>query len=433
MAAALIPAETTSPGGENSGQWPLFRDVRSTRRPEFRTIPSSHLDGAGRLLRSSPGKALLDVVVSRLQPADGVNPKTRRNSFLLVLLSLLASTAWAKPLPSFDLWDVSWQATHILVVTEGERIDGNVEVLASWKGDLPEGTVLRIPYLAVYKDPSRRVTAPWWWERTEGPDQPPSSSVTGSRMVLFLRETKADGAERSRWMGASSTSGMNVSVVWIEKDESYAFIQQINPGDSLLTALKMSEDELKDHVAEILETRDEFERSLRLGPEKRAQALGQLVHSEIFPARVTAFEELEHCGEAALPVLRELLRDESLPSHAEIVQIMARVGGDRVGPELTALVASELEHWRQVAPALQPGWWNALSSEPEQTSALRERYTILLEALRGLKEIRYRGAESIVTELRDFWLSLPQLEDPSGLDQMSRECDALLDAGPQLQ
>ena len=44
-----------------------------------------------------------------------------------------------------------------------------------------------------------------------------------------------------------------------------------------------------------------------------------------------------------------------------------------------------------------------------------------------MKEIRYHDAESIVAELRDFWRSLPQLED-SGLDQMSKECDSLLDA-----
>jgi len=247
-------------------------------------------------------------------------------------------------------------------------------------------------------------------------------------MVLFLREKEAGAAGGSQWMGASSYGGMEVSVVWVENDETYAFIQQINPGDSLLTPLRKSEDELEEQVAQILKIRDDFDRALRLDSEDRAQALGQLVHSEVLPARVAAFEELERCGEAALPVLRELLRDESLPRHAEVVRIMARVGGDRVGPELTALVVNELEHWRQVAPSLQPDWWNDLSARPEQTSALRERYMVLLEALRGLKEIRYRGAEGVATELRDFWRSLPQLEDPRGLDQMSKECDSLLEA-----
>ena len=387
---------------------------------------------SGGFLRSSPGEKPWRLVVSRLHPAVGVNRKARRNSLLLVLLSLLAPAARAGIRPSFNLEDVSWQATHILVVTEGERIDGNVEVLESWKGGLTQGTVLRIPPLASYKDPSRRVVAPWWWERIESQDQP-SLSVTGTRMVLFLREKEAGAAGRNRWMGASSYGGMQVSVVWVEEDETYAFIQQVNPGDSLLTPLNKSEGELEEQVAQILKIRDDFDRALLLDSEDRAEALGQLVRSEVFPARVAAFEELERCGEAALPVLRELLRDESLPSHTEVVRIMARVGGDRVGPELAALVESELQHWRQVAPALRPGWWNDISSKPEQTSALRERYSVLLEALRGLKEIRYRGAEGVATELRDFWRSLPQLEDPSGLDQMSKECDSLLEAGPQLQ
>ena len=32
----------------------------------------------------------------------------------------------------------------------------------------------------------------------------------------------------------------------------------------------------------------------------------------------------------------------------------------------------------------------------------------------------------LMAELRDFWLSLPQLNDPSGLNQMAKECDHLV-------
>ena len=49
---------------------------------------------------------------------------------------VLATTASAEIQPSFSLDGCSWLATHVVVVTEGDRIDGKVTVLESWKGNL---------------------------------------------------------------------------------------------------------------------------------------------------------------------------------------------------------------------------------------------------------------------------------------------------------
>jgi hypothetical protein len=57
---------------------------------------------------------------------------------------------------------------------------------------------------------------------------------------------------------------------------------------------------------------------------------------------------------------------------------------------------------------------------------LRDRYGLVLWALRGLAEVRCAESKKVVTEFRDFWRSLPQLEDKSGLNEMSQECDRVL-------
>jgi len=54
------------------------------------------------------------------------------------------------------------------------------------------------------------------------------------------------------------------------------------------------------------------------------------------------------------------------------------------------------------------------------------KYDETIELVRALDHERYRPATLTAAELRDFWLSLPQLNDPSGLNQMAKECDHLV-------
>jgi hypothetical protein len=78
---------------------------------------------------------------------------------------------------------------------------------------------------------------------------------------------------------------------------------------------------------------------------------------------------------------------------------------------------------------LKEGWWNDMRNT--NTEYLRSRYGKLLFALVTLQEQKYAGCRTVVTQFRDFWRSLPQLEDRSGLNQMSQQCDQILKALPQ--
>jgi hypothetical protein len=359
-----------------------------------------------------------------------------KNLIIVSLIAVLLFTIHAEAgiRPSFVLDYCTWHATHIVIATEGDEIDGKLTVLESWKGDLQPGEVVSIPELAIFKPQSSREV-----KRGIFGSEKPKKYVTGSRMILFLRkldrpvETLNEPVDKShgsdRWEPASR-QGMNVSVLWIEGGQSFAFIQVMNPGDSILTYYDDSEREIIDQAFEVLHLQERVNSSVAIQDEsKRAEALAQFALSESYYARDVAFAELQKCRKAALPVLRKMLGDQTiLKRHSEVIKTLSAAGGDEVAAELTTIVREELGFWQETGPRLRDGWWNNMN-EPE-TEVLRNRYSKVLEALYSLRKLKPVGCKEVVTEFRDFWRSLPQLEDKSGLTQMSEACDKILQELP---
>src|SRR5262249_38525749 len=100
-----------------------------------------------------------------------------------------------------------------------------------------------------------------------------------------------------------------------------------------------------------------------------------------------------------------------------------QAGGDGLKEELSSRLKAELAFWKIKGPSLTRGWWNE-DARPE--APLRQRYMATLELLRGLKASRPISALNPAIQLRDFWRSLPQLNDPSGINQMADECEELV-------
>ena len=342
-------------------------------------------------------------------------------SVITLLLLAAAPAARAGIRPSFSLEYCSWNATHVLVATEGEKIDGDLTVLESWKGDLAPGEAVHVPGLAAFREKSSRLVNKPFGDGTAAPPL----YVTGDRMVLFLRQRPKAGAAGVRAWEPASRDGINVSVLWVEGGKAYAFVQVINPGDSILIDYG-PEGKIRDAFSEIDAEHASLERAAAVkNASARAEALEPFTAHELFLAREAAFEALRRCGRAALPVLLRVLHDQTrLKTHGEVIEALAEIGGQEVGEELTAVVGEELDFWKATAPGLRPGWWNEMN-RPE-TETLRERYSKLYQALNGLQKLRYAGSREVVTELRDFWRSLPQLDDRSGLNQMSEACDAVI-------
>jgi hypothetical protein len=106
----------------------------------------------------------------------------------------------------------------------------------------------------------------------------------------------------------------------------------------------------------------------------------------------------------------------------ELVKTMVKAGGIAAGGELNRRLERDLAFWVQTGPSLSLDWRVQLTSD----SPLRHREGQTIYLVYGLEQVGYPGALDTAIQLRDFWRSLPQLNDPSGLDQMTDECGKLI-------
>ena len=352
---------------------------------------------------------------------------------IAILLPLVCSVSGVAALrPSFMLDYSSWHSTDVVLVTATAR-GGEFEVIESWKGNLHSGDHVVIPELkpnanaipvGLYADeglPREGVIS------AEIPKQ-----LAGSQLLLFLKRVpptaQTEGGTQHtppQWMPSNLSNDMKSSVVWIDGSRLYRFVQTMNPGPSTLQSWNMPDGKLRERVAQVVLLEQELTDVIRIEDcAERAAALKPYVLSDILPARQFAEEELGKCGPEGVPVIRSVLDDEAFAAESIAgVKALARAGGTAEGSDLTARLGRDLEFWRTVGPQLHKGWWN---DDPTPESPLRNRYGQTLELIRGLDQIQFPGALSTATALRDFWRSLPQLDDPTGLNQMSEECDKLI-------
>ena len=349
---------------------------------------------------------------------------TTRLLLPLIALVLHSSAAAAAIRPSFDLDSCSWRATHVVVVSEGEIIDGAVEVLESWAGDLKPGDTLAIPELAAFAPEKARTIAPAF--RGKKPDQP--ALVSGARMILFLVKSEETG--KTKWLAADAIyKTMQVSVVWIEGGMAYATILQKNPGPSEIRALEMTERELKRRVGRVSGTRIALAESIGRGDAaKLAAEVRTLLADDSDFIRWSVIDALGSAGPIALPSLRRALADDTfLKHHSSVLKAMAKAGRADAAPDLLAVLKDELKYWKEIGPGLKAGWWNGTRLEWQDVERHHDHYGRIMAALHGLQMLKYDESRDAVTATRDLWRSLSQLRE-IGNDQIGEACDAALKA-----
>src|SRR5262245_24105172 len=225
--------------------------------------------------------------------------------------AVCAPAAVAGIRPSFYLDGCGWEATHVVVVDLGEKIDGKAVVLEPWKGDLRKGDRLNLPGLAAFADPKTRALG-----KPLVGDPPPDgpTQVSGRRVVLFLRwQPRRDDSSKGDWLPASRFGGLPVSMAWVEKGQAFAVVQRENPGPSEMIPLDLTEAKVRERVRELVRIQADVGRAAaKADPGERAEALRPYVGSDLYYAREAAFQGLGGCGPKALPVLRKLLGDAAL-------------------------------------------------------------------------------------------------------------------------
>jgi hypothetical protein len=199
----------------------------------------------------------------------------------------------------------------------------------------------------------------------------------------------------------------------------------MNPGPSILVPWDMGLDKMKDRVREIRRIQLELAKVIVEDSSVRAEGLKVYVRSDVREAQQLALSELGKCGPKALTTIREMLSDPAFADDdAELVKAFAEAGGESVGEELDRRLQEQLRFWQATAPTLSVGWWN---QDPSPHAPLRERYMQTWELIRALQRVHYHPALITAEQLGSLWRSLPQLNDPSGLNQMATECDRLVD------
>jgi hypothetical protein len=361
----------------------------------------------------------------------------------LIGVALFLVEVDARQIPGFSFRFSLQKATHIVVASEGEQIDGKLSVVESWKGDLQPGDTIEVPELAQFAAQETRTLRVYPNGREYG-------VVTGDRMVLFLVKSldwlKPDSDElKTTWLPASypdyvptgtdpskvldnvydNAVRMRISVLWIEDGKAYAYSQRVNPGPLALADSGWGDARtVQKHVKDWLDIQNALSAINTMhDPDERVNQVIAFACEN--PDQLgDAVEIAAGAGDAAIPALQKMLHDPAFePVQGLLVRDLADVAGAAAGPRLTDLLAKESAFWRKEAPDLEKGWWNHDPSDRRRV--LRDRYMVAIEILRALEGLGYPACKDSVVDFRDFWRSQPQLED---VGQMSEECDRVLDS-----
>jgi len=366
---------------------------------------------------------------------------------LAMLLLLTASTAHGRIAASFHLDMSAWEATDIVVASEGEAIDGTFTVTEVWAGELKVGDTLRLPSMAEFKTEESRTVKPFWGVKPKAGEPP--QVLSADRVVLFLKreaelaeteDADADAGDAKqappvKWVPATFWNELRVSAAWLHGDKAYAFTQVINPGPAILTDQGMTPKQFKDRAIAVAGARQQLDAIAEIDDaEARVQAALAHIESDLYRAAGKAFELLGESGPAAVPALRAILDDpDKRRLYPATVKALTDAGGQAVANDLIAIVNQELVFWQQTAPNLEQGWWNGKGLEWDDVRLLRDRYSYVLQVFYALQELKPPQCRPAVEAFRDYWRSMPQLEDKAGLTQMSEACDKVLKDLPEIK
>jgi hypothetical protein len=328
---------------------------------------------------------------------------------LLIFMLLCVVSVFGKNLPSFVPEPLAWSSTDIVVAYETEK-PAQFVVREIWKGTMNAGDIVAVDAMSEYqREAAKRVHR----DASDGfiihPD--------GVLLFLDVPMEHAKALPVTPW-------GMQASFAWLQSGTVYAFRQSMNPGPSLLVEVGTLE-ELLVKVQPIIRDRQRFDSLTTVDCRELPEQLERITSSKFFFESDAAVKAFRACGPASLPTLRRLLTTRSEVS-ARAVEVFADIGGTSVSDELAQMLADDVRTWKVIAPTLPVGWWNNI--QEERTERLRSQYIFTQELLRALTKLPVKAAEPSVRELRELWASLPQLNDRSGIDAITADCDLLLAA-----
>ena len=114
-------------------------------------------------------------------------------------------------------------------------------------------------------------------------------------------------------------------------------------------------------------------------------------------------------GAVALPEILQVMDEPPVPYDGKTIRALVEAAGKGSGKLLHARLQQDLIYWKAIGPTLTPNWLDQLG-EPGASLFVKFDETELL--IRELDQEHYAPAAQTAAELRDFWVSQPQLYDP---------------------
>lgn len=158
-------------------------------------------------------------------------------------------------------------------------------------------------------------------------------------------------------------------------------------------------------------------------PKARAEALYEFALSPDGQISNKAFRQIGKCGEAALPILRNLKNIPSMRNDRTILYAYGDIGGELAGEEIASLIKKELEHWQAIAPVLKAEWFN--KDNGDYYARLSNRYTLLTHLLRILEKTNYSKCQETVKDVHNLWLS-SHIDELAGTHLITNICNSIL-------
>lgn len=351
-----------------------------------------------------------------------------RTIITCILVLLLPIFTHAETLPSFQLEWFAWQATHIVLVTEGEKIDGVVTVLESWRGDLKPGDTLNLPELAKFAPEDAR--------QVIDPDPRPNASknstqVTGKRMVLFLCKTallelddyKRTRAKEKEWVGCGFGE-LKYSTTWLDNNSAYSYCQWMNPGPTIISE-RSSEKHFMEQLVGHLKVRKVCEdNGINLHAASDSATADQYRKFEDWYGGINLcpLAVLSQVKPNGLNEIRKMLNDESLHLfRGELVSVLAFGGGKEVAPEIARILDGETQFWKVAGPGLKPGWSEGKGMGISKNTPVGTEYLHRLEdhdaystfLIKVLKRLKSSEGDKAIAQFEATWkASVPDRVDP---------------------
>ncbi|HTU47828.1 MAG TPA: hypothetical protein VMF91_22410 [Bryobacteraceae bacterium] len=313
--------------------------------------------------------------------------------------------------------EAAWPASHVVVAKETST-PGKFEVVWCWKGNLPKGETIDVPEMIPLQAQSARV-----FRNREGKPE----RLRPSELVLFLRESPTAQSGRRRL--APVDSEMRASMAWMQDDEMFCFRPDNESVEVELVDSRLTWAEMWMAVKDVTHEQTLLGAVSRVTNKRaRAEELAPFLLSAYQVSRSYAFKQLEACGRDGVPTLVAILNDPALMDRqADAMKALVAVEGKQAGPELTALLDSDVEFWTAVGPALKTGWWDE-DMTPEAPLRLRLGQTV--DIIRALDGTQFPGARKSVIALRDLWSTIPPIDSRGDTGGIVDECNRFLNALP---